>query len=349
MQERSFPIISVIVLNYNGLPWIEKCVRSLTDQTLAEPYEIIFADNLSTDRSDVLAEELMRTVPNGRFVQLGSNLGFCEGNNRAAVYARGEYLFFLNNDAWLERTCLEVIVREMRRQNAQAAGPLILNFNDDSFQSIGAEGFDIFGLPAARRELIAPGELLMPEGCAYVIRADSFKALGGFDAVFFMYSDEYDLSWRVWISGGRAIRIPEARVHHRGAANVNPAGGGTMIEFRTSDTKRFYANRNALLALLKNSQHLLFFTVLLQLLLLGCEALVGLVLIRRWGFIRRAYIDAVRGCWELRGHVQKERRRIAAFRRRNDWGMLRFLTWRMNRWDEMKRLATFGVPKVVSK
>ena len=122
----------------------------------------------------------------------------------------------------------------------------------------------------------------MPEGCAYLIEREWFERLGRFDSRFYLYSDELDLSFRLWLAGGRAIAVPAARCHHRGAANVNPKGGGTAVEFRTSDSKRFYANRNALLVLLKSGRHVLLLLALLQLGLLACEALVALLLVRRW-------------------------------------------------------------------
>jgi hypothetical protein len=144
----------------------------------------------------------------------------------------------------------------------------------------------------------------------------------------------------------RAVAVPSARLHHRGAAQVNPAGGGAAVEFRTSDTKRFYANRNSLLVLLKNAHHLLLLLVPLQLGLLVLEALASLALVRRWSFVSRAYWGAVADCWRLRRHILDERRRIRLFRRRGDLWMLRFLRWRLNRWDEIQRLRQFGVPKV---
>ncbi|HTG45096.1 MAG TPA: glycosyltransferase family 2 protein [Verrucomicrobiae bacterium] len=343
------PIISVIVLNYNGLPWLEKCLTSLRNQSFAEPFEIIFADNLSTDGSDKSCAELLRNVSNGRFIQNGVNLGFCEGNNRAAKAAAGRYFLFLNNDAWLEPDCLERLLAGTERAGAAAASPLILNYSDDSFQSIGAEGFDIFGLPSARLPKFESGRLLMPEGCAYFIRADVFWAVGAFDPEFFMYADEYDLSWRVWLAGHSAARVPEAKVHHRGAASVYPAGGGTVVENRTSDTKRYYANRNALLILLKNCHDLLLVTVLLQLLLFALEIVASFVLVRRWSFVKRAYLEAVADCFRMHKHLRAERAKIAGFRKRSDWWMLRFLTWRMNRWDELKRVILFGPPKVAPK
>ena len=234
----------------------------------------------------------------------------------------------------------------MRRTGAGAAAPLILNYEDDSFQSLGAFGFDLFGLASTRAYATQTRQVFMPEGCAYLIQRELFQALGCFDPEFFMFADEFDLSWRVWISGHQAVAVPAAKLHHRGAAQVNPAGGGAAVEFRTSDIKRFYANRNSLLVLLKNAQHLLLLLVPLQLGLLVLEALAGLLLVRRWSFVKRAYWDAVADCWRLREHILAERRRIRQFRRRGDLWMLRFLRWRLNRWDEIQRLRRFGVPKV---
>jgi N-acetylglucosaminyl-diphospho-decaprenol L-rhamnosyltransferase len=343
------PRLSVVILNYNGAYWLRRCLDSLRGQTLFEQVEVILADNASSDNSEEIGKPIVESWPNGRFIQHGQNLGYCEGNNRAAAAARGQYLLFLNNDTWLEPRCLEQLLAEVERTEAAAATPLILNYDDDSFQSAGAFGFDVFGLASTRAPVGATREVFMPEGCAYLIRRDLFDTLGRFDPEFFMFADEYDLSWRVWLSGHRAVAVPSSRLHHRGAAQVNPAGGGTAVEFRTSDTKRFYSNRNSLLVLLKNARHLLLLLVLLQIGLLAVEALAGLVLIRRWGFLKRAYWDAIADCWRLRRHVLAERRRIRQFRRRGDLWMLRFLRLRLNRWDEVQRLRRYGVPKVTAR
>jgi GT2 family glycosyltransferase len=342
------PLVSVIVLNYNGARWLERCLNSLRAQTIFGQVEVIVADNVSTDGSEQIGRQLTEGWPRGRFIQHAQNLGYCEGNNRAADAARGEYLLFLNNDTWLEPNYLELLLAEVRRTSAAAAGPLVLNYEDDSFQSLGAFGFDIFGLACTRAPCEATRQVLMPEGCAYLIRRDLFQQLGRFDSEFFMFADEFDLSWRVWISGHQAIAVPSARLHHRGAAQVNPAGGGAAAEFRTSDTKRFYANRNSLLVLLKSARSILLLLVPLQLGLLAIEALAALLLVRRWTFISRAYFGAVADCWRLRRHILAERKRIRQFRRRGDLFMLRFLRWRLNRWDELHRLRRHGVPKVTA-
>ena len=72
-----------------------------------------------------------------------------------------------------------------------------------------------------------------------------------------------------------------------------------------------------------------------------------LALVRRWSFIRRAYLGAFGDCWRLRRLIRAERRRVRQFRNRHsDWWMLRFLRLRLNRWDELVRLRRLGVPKV---
>ena len=342
------PLISVIVLNYNGAPWLERCLDSLRHQTLAGRVEVIVADNDSPDRSDLLAAELMQSWPNGRVSRHGINLGYAGGNNRAAEQARGRYLFFLNNDTWLETDCLERLLHEMQAAGAAVATPQVMDYleGNDSKQAVGGMGFDLFGLISGSTNASSRREVFVAAGCSLLIEADLFRRLGGFDAEFFMYADEYDLCWRVWSAGCKVVWAPSARLHHRGAAAVNPLGQQNVLENRTSDTKRFYANRNNLLVLFKNCQHVLLLTVPLQLIMLGMEAVVMGLLTRRWSHIRRAYGEALWDCWRLRGHILAERRRLRLLRRRGDFWMLRFLRARFNRLDELRRFRRFGPPKV---
>src|ERR1035437_1432597 len=104
----------------------------------------------------------------------GQNLGYCEGNNRAAETAHGQYLLFLNNDTWLEPRCLEQLLAEVQRTGAGVAAPLVMNYEDDTFQSLGAFGFDLFGLASTRAVAAENREGLMPEGGAYLIQRQLF-------------------------------------------------------------------------------------------------------------------------------------------------------------------------------
>src|SRR5438093_2602479 len=146
-QPQGDPAISVVILNYNGANWLDRCLASIRQQTIFHRIEVIVADNASSDGSDRLAQKLLEGWPNGRFIDNGGNLGYCAGNNRGAEAARGKYLFFLNNDTWLEADCLEKLWSETERTQAGAAGPLVLDYADDNFQSIGGTGFDWMGFP----------------------------------------------------------------------------------------------------------------------------------------------------------------------------------------------------------
>jgi GT2 family glycosyltransferase len=170
--------------------------------------------------------------------------------------------------------------------------------------------------------------------------------VGLFDGEFFIYSDDSDLSWRVWIAGYKVAGIFPAKLHHRGAAGVNPSGGIQVVEFRTNDRKRFLTNRNSLLTLLKNGQNVLLLLVIPQVMLLFLESLVGSVMLRRWSFVRASFWNALGDCWRLRGHIARNRRMVAGFRKRSDFWMLRFFKLRLNRMDEIKRMAKFGPPRV---
>jgi GT2 family glycosyltransferase len=340
------PLVSVIIINYNGALWLRRCLESLRAQTIFERIEVIVADNASPDESDRLAKEAMRGWTNGMVMQNGSNLGYSEGNNQAARRARGRFLLFLNNDTWLEPDCIERLVNETQTAGAAVSAPLVMDYLDNAVQFASFGGFDVFGLLSFQTDWSRRQEILVAGGCALLIQGELFRKLGGFDAEFFMYADEYDLCWRAWQAGERVIFTPAARLHHRSAASVNPRGYEYLVEVRTSDTKRFYANRNCLLVLLKNSQHLLLALLPLQLLMLALEASVMLVVTRRWSHFRRAYLDAVCDCWRLRGHIREERRRFAALRKRGDGWMLRWFRLRCNRWDEVLRMLRLGLPKV---
>ncbi|HMP81644.1 MAG TPA: glycosyltransferase family 2 protein [Verrucomicrobiota bacterium] len=343
----SHPTISVVILNYNGQDWLERCFASLESQTVFGEIEVIVVDNHSPDGSAQLAERwLNRSGGKGRCIKSPVNLYFCEGNNVGAAQASGKYLFFLNNDTWLEPDCLETLLSEVQRVGATAANPVVLDYDADTFQSLGSPGFDLFGIPLGLGRFSETKPIFAACGCGYLIRNDVFASVGGFDPALLMYSDETDLSWRVQIGGGVVVGVPAARLHHRGATAANPEGKTRIVESRTSETKRFLSNRNGILLIAKNAQGLLLLLLIPHLLLLLAEAFASLVLIRNWRFTRRAYLDAIADAFRMRGHVMEWRRRIRGFRKRSDFQMLRFLRLRPARWDEVKRLFKFGAPKV---
>ena len=346
MSETGTPLwVSVVIVNYNCKAWVPRCLESLREQTIYDRIETIFADNISRDGSDLQAQELMKDWPHGVFLQTGANLGFGGGANRGATLAKGKFLFFLNPDVWLERDCLERLVAAAEKNGLGVAGPLVLNYGDDSLQSKGASGFDIFGLSVDPRPSDEIPRLFSPSAF-FFIRRNLFEKIGGWDDHFFMYGEEMDIAWRIWIAGEKVGHVPAAKMHHRGAAVDNPKGGDRVVELRSSDTKRFCAYRNHLLMLLKAPQHFLLLLLLPATALVLLEGLTGAILLRRWSFFSNTSWKALRACWQLRGYWREQRWRIRRFRQRGDFWMIRFLSWRLNRWHEIRQILKLGMPKV---
>ncbi len=341
--------ISVVVLNYNGMMWLPRCFESLEQQTISREIEVIVTDNASQDGSDRFAEEWVKRKNRGQVVRNGLNLWYCGANNNGAAVAGGKYLLFLNNDTWLESDCLEKLYTEVEAAGADAATPLVLNYDDNSFQNCGTPGLDFFGLTTHMGPEKKTTEVFAACGCSLLVRAEMFRKIGGFPPELLIYADETDLCWRVWIAGGKVVTVPSARLHHRGAAVVNPAGQTKAVESRTSETKRFLANRNGILFLIKNSRNLFLLLLIPHLLLLLTEALVSLALVRRWSYVRKSYLSAIADAFRMMPHVRTWRRKIAGFRQRGDFWMLRFLRLKPSRWTEVRSFLKFGPPRVDTK
>jgi GT2 family glycosyltransferase len=331
------PLVSVVMSNQNGHDWLPRCFESLRKQTVFDRLEVIMVDNCSTDDSVTLAREALADFPSFQVIQNAEDLGFTGGNNVGVRAARSDLVFFLSNDTWLEPDCLEVLIRETIAAGADAAGPLVLNYADDEVQSMGAGGLDLFGMMAYGSPLVGTGERFALAGCGFLMKTAVFNRVGGFDLQHFMYAEETDLCWRVIIAGGKIVGVPDAKMHHRVHGRV------------TSETKRFLANRNGLLMLMKNGRNILLLLLLPQMVLLLAEALVSLVLVRRWSYVRKAYLSAIGGAFGLVGHVRQYRRRIRAFRQHGDLWMLRFIRFKPARWNELARLVRSGMPQINQK
>ena len=98
--KKNKPLISIIIVNWNGMKWLKKCLSSLSAQTY-RPIEIIVVDNKSSDNSLEYIKKHFRKV---RVIESHTNGGFAVANNIGVQKCTGKYILFLNTDIWVERT-----------------------------------------------------------------------------------------------------------------------------------------------------------------------------------------------------------------------------------------------------
>src|SRR5882724_2265952 len=152
--------ISLVILNYNGAQWLDRCLESICCQTAAGRLEVIITDNGSTDESRAICERFVPRLPALRFINNGKNLWYCEANNIGAADARSPLIFILNNDLWLEPDCVEMALKATTEHpDADLFSVRVVNYDDNTFQGFGAAGFDWFGVGALTPDHSTPREL----------------------------------------------------------------------------------------------------------------------------------------------------------------------------------------------
>ncbi len=239
--------VSVIVLNYNGRQWLDGCLGALAAQQGAPAFEVIVADNGSTDGS---VAWLAKHHPRTRVLRNGANLGFAAGNNAGAAQATGQWLVFLNNDTRPEPGWLAALCRPLfERDDVSLATSRIVFMDDPSTVDSAGDGYLRAGGAYKRGHRADVGAFLESRevfgacGAAFVVRREAFHEVGGFDERFFMVYEDVDLSYRLRLGGYRCWYAADAIVHH--------VGSGTLG--RSSPTAVYYGQRNLEWTWLKNT------------------------------------------------------------------------------------------------
>jgi len=309
---------SIIIVNYNGRAYIDKCLDSLREGGQLG-YEVIVVDNASGDGS---AEHVAARHPQVRLIRTETNLGFGAGNNLGARWARGEYLAFLNPDTEAGPGWLEALIAALQ-QDAEAGLATALVLLMDKRDRVNTCGNDMHltgltlcrGMGAHRDGFSKTVEVGAVSGAAFAIRRDLFEALGGFDESFFLYVEDSDLSLRARLAGYRLLCVPQAVVYHKYRLQFGPQ-------------KTFYQERNRTLMVLK-SFHWRTLLVLAPALALGEVVTWGFLLLRE----RRQWAQKLRAYgWIMKhwGRILGSRRRTQALRRVRDRDLIRTLTHRLD-------------------
>ncbi len=208
----SDPLVSIVVLNWNGALILPRCLNAIAAQTFQD-FEVIVADNASTDGS---AEEIEKRWPGFKVIRFDQNLGFALGNNRAASEAKGRWLAFVNNDAFPDPDWLGCIMKAAQTNPGFSffSSRLVYADQPDRVQSSG-DIYNISGFAWSRdnhcpveQAHLDPDEVFSPSAAAAVYLSDAFIEAGGFTRRFTSHHEDVDLGFRLRLLGYRCLLCP---------------------------------------------------------------------------------------------------------------------------------------------
>lgn len=247
------PLISIITVNYNGLDMTLDLLKSIDNQSYKN-LEIFVVDNASKEDP---AAFFQKNYPYVKFIRSEKNLGFAGGNNLAVKVAKGDFLFFINNDAEITEGCLEKLVALFNEKpKLGIVSPLLLYFNEskgsdkDLIQYAGTTR--VHPVTARNRTLgekewdngqfNTATETAYAHGAAMMIKRQVIDNVGVMFEDFFLYYEELDWCERIRKAGYDIYVEPRAKVYHKESASVQKISG----------LKTYYLNRNRIYFMRRN-------------------------------------------------------------------------------------------------
>ena len=223
-NQYTYPDVSVIILTYNGVKYIERLLESLSDQSYPkERVEIIIVDNASTDNTISIVRN---KYPHVKQIVLEKNYGFAGGNNLGLQYARHDFLIFLNQDTVCHRDWLSGLMDWMLKiKNIAACTSNIIPPDADEFHVMDRTSrlnhlyycdLSPYGYGCYRKNRGTQCVFTkILSGCSFVIRRETLAELGYlFDEQFWMYAEDIDLSLRIYNLGKRICVVRDSVVYH---------------------------------------------------------------------------------------------------------------------------------------
>lgn len=246
--------ISVILVNYNGKKYNDKCIASILKSTMNNQLQIVIVDNASTDDSLSLLRENWGADERVQILSLHENYGFSKANNEGIVWSIKQgikYFLLLNNDTEIEPKAIERMYMQYQKKKGIIVPKILYADKRDTLWCAGGNFSPIIKKPVQRGlnqidrgQFNVSGECQFANGCAMFLSEDIVNQIGFLDERFFLYYEDTEYSMRAAKNNIKIWYCAEAIVYHR----VN---GSTKGNERPANA--YYISRNWLLC---NSSHL---------------------------------------------------------------------------------------------
>ena len=212
--------VLVVIVTYNALKWVKKCLRSVEKSTV--PADVLVIDNGSTDGT----LPLIRTdFPRTRIIETGENLGFGAANNRGLRMAHDEcydFAYLLNQDAWLEKDTLEKLIAAHKPEWG-VLSPIQLDSRgrrDKRFKRKCGKYIDAALRGYHNDKLVVEVPFVM--AAHWLVSRQAIETVGGFSPAFTQYGEDDNWLHRLHFHKLLCGVVPAAKaVHDRGGRRLS--------------------------------------------------------------------------------------------------------------------------------
>lgn len=230
--------VSVILVNYNGLPYNDTCIMSVLESEWDGELDIYVVDNGSTDGSMEAMEERWGKDPRLSFLYMGENLGFSAANNagiRKALQNGSDYIMLLNNDTSVEKTMIRDLAQAQKKHGNCITVPKIFYYDrpgmiwsaGGGLSKIVKKPFSFGENQNDSPEFDSEKKCANGNGCCLFLDREVMEKVGYLDESFFLYYEDTEFCMRAGECGVDIIYVPTARMYHKvngsTKGNDNPA------------------------------------------------------------------------------------------------------------------------------
>ncbi len=275
--------LAIILVNYKyyAREYLNDCLAGIRKQTYSGNTSLYIVDNASSEES---CGFLSSMAPEAEIIRNKKNAGFAEGNNDAikkALEDNCEYIVLFNMDTIIDENAVLELVRMAEKDDQIGAvqSRLMLWPEKDKINSLGNKTHFLgFGFSDAYRESFDQVEkengsdIFYPSGAAVLFKSEVLKSIGLFDEKYWMYNEDQDLGWRIWLAGFRCVIAFDSVVYHK-------------YEFTRSIAKYYFMDRNRIISISKN-YHIVSLLLLIPAFIVMEIALIFFALKRGW-FLRK--------------------------------------------------------------
>lgn len=237
------PKVSIIIPVYNQIHYTYACLVSILENTGEFDYEIIIADDVSTDAT----KEIDKFVTGLVIARNESNQGFLKNCNNAEKKARGEYIFFLNNDTTVQKDWLPPLIRLLESDKSIGMVGSKLIYPDGRLQEAGGiiwsdgSGWNYGRCDDPNKpEYNYVRDVDYISGAAIMLSRKLWEDIGGFDERYApAYCEDSDLAFEVRKRGLRVVYQPLSVVtHFEGVSNGTDVNGTGLKRYQVENNKK---------------------------------------------------------------------------------------------------------------